>query len=144
MTDEPFEPRILAFCCYNSTYGAADTAGSMKLEYPANVKIIRLPCSGKLDVLHLLRAFEEGVDGAYVVGCEVGNCFFVRGEARAMKRVHYAQKLLDEIGVGGERIAMYNMASSEGVKFAEVAKEMTEKIRELGPSPVNKKRGVKA
>lgn len=139
MSEETFEPRIVAFCCYYCAYGAADMAGSMRLKYPPNVKIIRLPCSGKSDVLYLLRAFEDGADGVYVAGCEEGSCHFIEGNFRAKKRVQYAKKILDEIGIGGERLEMYNMSTSAGPRFAEVAIEMTGKIRELGPSPINKK-----
>ncbi len=137
MTEEQFEPRIIAFCCYYCAYGAADMAGSMRLKYPHNVKIIRLPCSGKSDVLYLLRAFEDGADGVYVAGCEEGSCHFIEGNFRAKKRVQYAKQILDEIGIGGERLEMYNMSTSAGPRFAEVANEMTEKIRKLGPSPIN-------
>ncbi len=108
----------------------------MRLQYPTGIKIIRVPCTGKVDVLHLLRAFEKGADGAYVVGCMEGDCHFNSGNFRARKRVEQAQKILDAIGVGGERVQMYNLSSSEGPLFAEIASEMDAKIRELGPNPI--------
>ena len=113
----------------------------MRLQYPASIKIIRVPCTGKVDVLYLLRAFEKGADGVYAVGCMEGDCHFEKGNFRARKRVEQAQKILEAIGIGGERVQMYNLSSSEGPRFAQIAIEMDEKIRELGPNPIraNKK-----
>ncbi|MFH1563745.1 MAG: hydrogenase iron-sulfur subunit [Nitrospirota bacterium] len=136
---EQFEPQIVAFCCHYCAYGAADLAGSMRLNYPANVKIVKLPCTGKVDIIYLLNAFEDGADGVYVAGCLEGNCHFTDGNIKAKRRVARAKKLLDEIGIGGARLEMFNMSASMGPKFAEVAKEMTERIRELGPSPLRRK-----
>jgi len=107
----------------------------MRLQYPSNIKIILVPCTGKVDVLYILRAFEKGADGVYVVGCLEGDCHFNNGNFRARKRVEHAQKILDAIGVGGERVQMYNLSSSEASRFAQIAIEMDEKIRTLGPSP---------
>jgi coenzyme F420-reducing hydrogenase delta subunit len=108
----------------------------MRLSYPNSIRIIRLPCTGKVDVLHLLRAFQKGADGVYVAGCLEGECHYLTGNLRAKKRVEYAKKLLDEIGIGGERLEMYNIAASDGPRFAEVAREMHEKILALGPNPI--------
>ncbi len=108
----------------------------MRLKCPANFRIIRLPCTGKIDVIHILRAFEKGADGVYVVGCMEGDCHFKTGNFRARKRVEQAAKILDKIGVGGERVRMYNLSSGEGPLFAQYSIEMDEKIRNLGPSPV--------
>ncbi len=87
----------------------------------------------------ILRAFESGVDGVYLAGCLEGECHFLRGNLRAKKRVQYVKGLLDEVGLGGARLEMYNMSSAQGQRFAEVAREMTGKIRALGPSPAKKK-----
>ena len=108
----------------------------MRLQYPDNIRIIRVPCTGKVDVLHILRAFEKGADGVYVVGCMEGDCRFETGNLRARVRVEQAKVILDAIGVGGERTKMFNLSSSEGPRFAEIASEMTEKIKEMGPNPV--------
>jgi len=109
----------------------------MRLEYPANIKIIRLPCTGKIDVMHLLRAFQKGADGVYVVGCLEGTCHYNEGNYRARERVEYVRMLLDEIGIEGDRVRMYNLSSGEGPTFAAYAKEMTEHIKALGPNPLN-------
>jgi F420-non-reducing hydrogenase iron-sulfur subunit len=108
----------------------------MRLQYPSNIKIILVPCTGKVDVLYILRAFEKGADGVYVVGCLEGDCHVNNGNFRARKRVEQAQKILDAIGVGGERAQMYNLSSSEAPRFAQIAIEMDEKIRSLGPNPI--------
>lgn len=139
---ENFEPLIVAFCCHYCAYTAADLAGTMRLQYPSNLRIIRVPCTGKVDVLFLLKAFEEGADGVYVAGCLEGDCHFLKGNLRAKKRVTLAKRLLDEVGIGGERLEMYNMSAAMGPRFAEVAREMTEKISKLGPSPIKKTFGA--
>ncbi len=133
-----FEPKLVAFCCHYCAFAAADLAGSMRLSYPPNVKILKIPCTGRVDVGHLLKAFESGADGVYVAGCLEGNCHYMEGNIWAKKRVQSAKKLLDEVGIGGERLEMYNMSAAMGQRFAEVANEMTERIRQLGPSPLNR------
>jgi F420-non-reducing hydrogenase iron-sulfur subunit len=112
----------------------------MRLSYPASVKIVKVPCTGRVDVLLILRTFESGVDGVYLAGCLEGECHFLRGNLRAKKRVQYAKALLDEVGLGSGRLEMFNMSSAQGPRFAEVAREMTEKIKSLGPSPIKKTR----
>jgi len=108
----------------------------MRLKYPACVKIILVPCTGKVDILYILRAFEKGADGVYAVGCMEGDCHFNNGNFRARKRIEQAQKILETVGIGGERAQMYNLSSSEGPRFAEIAVEMTDKIIALGPNPI--------
>lgn len=127
-----FNPQIVAFCCNYCAYAAADLAGTMKLEYPSNIKIVRLPCSGKVDVIYLLKAFENGADGVFVAGCEEGNCHFLEGNIIAKKRVNYAKGLLSEIGIEKERLEMFNLSASQGRKFAQIAREFTERIEKLG------------
>jgi coenzyme F420-reducing hydrogenase delta subunit len=101
------------------------------------VKIIRVPCSGKVDAIHLMKALEKGADGVYVAGCLEGDCHFKNGNLRAEARVNRVKKLLAELGWEPERVAMFNMSAGMGEKFAQVAKEFTETIRKLGPSPGN-------
>ena len=111
----------------------------MRLEYPASVKIIHVPCSGKVDVLHLLRTIQKGADGVYIVGCLEGSCHFNEGNYRAKERVQYVSSLLEEVGIEGDRVRMYNLTSGEGPTFAAYAKEMTDHIRALGPNPIKSK-----
>jgi coenzyme F420-reducing hydrogenase delta subunit len=136
--DASFQPRIVAFCCNFCAYAAADLAGSMRLNYPPNARVIRLPCSGKIEILYLLRAIEDGADGVMVMGCLDGDCHFMNGNFRAKKRVAAAKKLLEEVGIEPGRVEMYTLSSAMASKFAEMIADMTEKVRRLGPSPLGK------
>ncbi len=133
-----YEPVIVAFCCQYCAYTAADAAGSERLTYPPNVKIIGVPCSGRVDTIHILKAFEKGADGVLVAGCLEGDCHFENGNIRASRRMHYIRSLLEESGIGGERLEMAAMSAGMGARFAAVAKEITEKIRKLGPNPIKR------
>ena len=116
----------------------------MRLQYPGNIRIVRVPCTGKVDIIHILHSFEKGADGVYVVGCLEGDCRFNNGNLRARKRVHQAQRILDVVGIGGERAQMFNLSSGEGPRFAEIAREMTQKIKDLGPNPIKLAKKKKA
>jgi F420-non-reducing hydrogenase iron-sulfur subunit len=130
------DPVILAFCCHYCAYAAADLAGSMRLQYPPNVRVLRLPCTSKLEVNYLLAAFERGVDGVIVAGCLEGGCHFLEGNFRARRRVERARQFLAEIGLEPERLEMFNLSSAEGPRFAEIAALMVERIQRLGNSPL--------
>ncbi len=132
-----FEPEITAFYCIYCGYMAADTAGAMGVQYPANVKFVRMPCTGKTDIRYLLEAFEQGADGVYVVACPIGNCHHVRGNERGLARLLRAQKILNEIGLGSDRLEMFFMSGSQAHTFASAVEKMTDRIRELGPNPLN-------
>lgn len=116
----------------------------MRLRYPGSIRIVRVPCTGKVDIIHILRAFEKGADGVYLVGCMEGDCRFNRGNLRARKRVEEARRILEIIGIEGDRVRMFNLSSGEGPKFAQYAVEMTEKIEGLGPNPIKAKARRKA
>ncbi len=139
MSNKIFEPEITAFTCIYCGYMAADTASALRIEYPPNVKLIKLPCTGKTDPKYILKAFEDGADGVYVVACPKGNCHHVRGNEHGELRVEYTKKILDSIGLNGERLNMYFLSGGQGKSFAEAAQEMTERIRELGPNPLFQK-----
>lgn len=108
----------------------------MRLDYPVNIKIIRIPCTGKVDVMYLLRAIQKGADGVYCVGCLEGTCHYNEGNLRCRERVNHARMLLEEVGLEGDRVRMYNLSAGEGPTFAQYAKEMTEHIKSLGPNPL--------
>jgi coenzyme F420-reducing hydrogenase delta subunit len=108
----------------------------MRLNYPSSVRIIRVPCTGKVDVQHILRCFERGADGVYVVGCREGDCHYQSGNFRAKKRVEQAQQLLDRIGVGGQRVRMCNLSSSDAPLFVRFAEEIHAAVLSAGPSPI--------
>jgi F420-non-reducing hydrogenase iron-sulfur subunit len=116
----------------------------MRLQYPPHVRIIEVPCTGKVDIIHLLMAFEVGADGVIVVGCLEGDCHYMGGNLYAKKRVHRVKEILEKVGLGGERVGMYNLSSGMGGRFAEIVREMTEKIMELGPSPIRIATGTAA
>ena len=138
-SEKTFEPEITAFYCVYCGYMAADTAGALQVQYPANVKFVRMPCSGKTDVRYLLEAFEQGADGVYVVACPLGNCHHVRGNERGHARLKRAKKILDEIGLGGERLDIFFMSGSQAHAYASAAQTMTDRIRKLGPNPLKAK-----
>jgi F420-non-reducing hydrogenase iron-sulfur subunit len=134
MKIEIFEPTIVAFCCHYCAYAAADLAGSSRLQYSPNVRIIRTPCTGRLEVDYFMKAFENGVDGVLVAGCEEGSCHFKEGNLLAKRRVNYTRNLLSEAGLEAERLRMVNVSAASAQKFAEIARDMVETIRKLGPA----------
>lgn len=137
-SDEAFVPEITGFACNYCGYAAADTAGALREEYPANVKLVRLPCTGKTDVQYLLEAFEQGADVVFVVGCSLGNCHHVRGNERGRARVNRTKRILSSLGLEPERLEMFFISGGMGATFAGIAQEMTERARKLGPSPLRR------
>ncbi|MDH3473697.1 MAG: hydrogenase iron-sulfur subunit [Rhodospirillales bacterium] len=136
-----FEPSIVAFCCRHCAYAAADLAGSSRLSYPPSLKIVELPCTGRVDVLTVLRSFEDAADGVLVAGCLSGKCHYQSGNLHAKQRVERVRRLLDDIGLDGARIRMVNISAAMGAQFAELASQMVEEIRALGASPLGVGRG---
>ncbi len=132
-----FTPKILAFVCTYCTYTAADMAGSARMQYPPTVRIVKYLCTGRIDILHILKGFEAGADAVMVSGCEAGSCHFLEGNLRARERVEYARQLLDEVGLGADRLVMYEVAASDAPKWVAAVKEMTDRVKALGPSPLN-------
>ena len=132
---------ILAFCCNFCAYAAADLAGARRMQYPANVRIVHVPCTGKVEVEHLLAAFERGIDGVLVAGCLEGGCHFVEGNLRAKRRVEAGRQTLDEIGLGRERLRMVNLSASEAPTFVAKIQEMVETVSNLGPNPLRASAG---
>lgn len=135
------EPLILALCCHYCAYAAADLAGSMRLQYPANVRLLRFPCTGKIEPNNIMNAFERGIDGVFVAGCLEGGCHFVEGNLRARRRVERIQGMMSEIGLEPERLEMFNLSSAEGGRFAEIVTEMSDRLKVLGPSPLRRTMG---
>ncbi len=114
----------------------------MRLQYPSNVEIVLIPCTGRFDVILALKAFEAGADGVYVAGCLEGTCHFLDGNIRAKKRVEYLKKQVAAIGLEAERVAMYNLSASQGPRFVEIVNEFTDIIKQLGPSPCKGKKAA--
>jgi len=134
MNTDHFEPVIMAFCCHYCAYAAADLAGSMRLQYPPNIRIIRTPCTGRLEVELFLKAFEDGADGVIVAGCEEGSCHFKEGNLTAKRRVNYTRELMAESGLEMERLRMVNVSAANAPLFAKVVQDMVETVKKLGPS----------
>ena len=134
-----FSPRIVAFCCDRSAYRAADLAGERHFGFPEGLDIIRVPCTGRVDLIYLLRVLEDGADGVLVLACFEDNCKYISGNIRARKRIEYARKLLKELGLEEERISISNLASNMPHRFVELTQAMVEEIIKLGPSPLRAK-----
>jgi len=133
VSEKIFIPKIITFCCNHSAYEAADLAGRLNLSYPEGINIIRVPCSGKVDVYHILKAFEKGADGVLVLACYEDNCKYLHGNIRAKKRVKYIKEILEELGIEKERVEIHNLASNTGHRFVNLVKKMNSRVLELGP-----------
>jgi coenzyme F420-reducing hydrogenase delta subunit len=131
-----WEPELIAFCCNYCAYAAADLAGSKRMQYPTNVRIIHAPCTGKIEMEHILGAFLKGIDGILVAGCLEGGCHFLEGNLRARKRTDRIREMLAEIGVGQERLRMVNLSAAMAPTFVESVQDMVDTVRSLGPSPL--------
>jgi F420-non-reducing hydrogenase iron-sulfur subunit len=129
---------IVAFCCHYCAYAAADMAGSLRMQYPQSVKVVKLPCTGKLDVQLILDAFEHGADGVMIAGCMEGDCHYQQGNLNAKRRAAYSQELLRSIGLEPERVRMFNMSSAMANRWAAAVTEMDDTVRKLGPSPLRR------
>ena len=133
--EEAFEPLILAFCCNWCSYAGADLAGTSRLQYPPNVRIIRVMCSGMVHPNLVIDSLTKGVDGVVICGCHPGDCHYLEGNLKAEKRAEAISLMLEDFGLEPERFRLEWVSASEGNRFAEVMREVVEQIRELGPSP---------
>jgi F420-non-reducing hydrogenase iron-sulfur subunit len=131
-----FEPRIVAFLCNWCTYTAADLAGTSRIQYPPNIRVIRLMCTGALDPVYVLRALLEGADGVLIGGCHPGDCHYQSGNYKARRRVAILQTILQQAGMDPGRVWLRWISASEGQYFAETVKDMTSDLREKGPNPM--------
>jgi coenzyme F420-reducing hydrogenase delta subunit len=130
--------RIIALVCSFCGYSSADMAGATGRSYPASVVPVRIPCTGRLDVVHIISAFRNGADAVMVVGCLEGNCNYQYGNVEARKRVEQARGILAQLGIEGERVEMFNIASNQGWRFAEAVRDMEGRVLRLGPGPVRR------
>ena len=132
-----FEPRIIGFLCNWCSYAGADLAGVSRIQYPPNIRIIRVMCSGRIDPAFVLEAFKDGADGVLVAGCHPpSDCHYISGNFKALRRITLLKKALKEFGLEPERLRLEWISASEGDKFAEVVRDMVEEIKNLGPNPV--------
>ena len=130
-----FVPKIVAFCCDQSGTPAAEMAATLRLNLPRNVEIVRVPCTGRIETVYLLKALEKGADGILIFGCYEENCQFLRGNLRAKSRLFYARQTLEKIGIEKERLEFCHLATNCGVKFAEILQQKSEALRKMGPNP---------
>ena len=137
-----FEPVIAAFLCNWCSYAGADLAGTGRMKYHPNVKVIRVMCSGRVNPLFVLKAFKEGADGVLVSGCHPGDCHYIKGNMFARRRFAVLKNLLAYVGIEPERFHMSWVSASEGAKFAQVINEVTESVRALGPQKKLSKVGI--
>ncbi len=134
--DRTFEPKIIAFLCNWCAYAGADLAGTSRIQYPSNIRIIRLMCSGSLDSTYVIKALMEGADGVLIGGCHPGDCHYINGNLKARRRVAILKSVLKNAGLEPERVWLRWISASEGNHFAETVREMVEHIRDLGPNPL--------
>lgn len=133
---EEFEPHILAFACNWCSYAGADLAGVSRIQYPPNIRIIRLMCSGRVDPLFILTAFKSGADGVLVTGCHIGDCHYVSGNVYAELKMRIVRRALELIGLEPQRLRLEWVSASEGEKFARIVTEMVNEVKKLGPNPL--------
>ena len=134
-----FEPEILAFCCNWCSYAGADLAGVSRYQYPPNVRIIRVMCSGRIDPEFILHAFQKGIDGVMVIGCHIGDCHYVSGNLEAEKKVKMVKNLLEIVGFESDRLALEWVSAAEGLKFSRLITDFVKRVRLLGPNSMRKK-----
>ena len=133
MDRNEFEPLILGFACNWCTYAGADLAGTSRIQYPPNIKVIKVMCSGRVDPTFIVKAFAIGADGVFIGGCHPGDCHYIEGNFKAQRRIALLKKLLDELGIEPERVRLEWISASEGASFAQVVSDFTNTIKELGP-----------
>ncbi len=137
-----FEPDLLVFCCNWCSYAGADLAGVSRFQYPPNIRIVRVMCSGRVEPMFILKAFQYGIDGVLITGCHIGDCHYISGNEYAQVRMEHVENLLKKIGIEEGRFRLHWISASEGKQFAELITEFTEKIKDLGPSKIPKKLGM--
>ena len=138
-----FEPKIVAFCCNWCSYAGADLAGTSRMQYPSAIRIIRVMCSGRVSPFFILKALSVGADGVLILGCHPGDCHYIEGNYKTMRRFPLLKKLLKQLGIEEERVRLEWVSASEGAKFAEVTSNFTQAIKNLGPSSLGSKQNYK-
>ena len=136
------EPVVIGFCCNECAYAAADLAGSIRRSYPYNVRIIRVPCSGYVDPIYIVRAFQLGADGVFVGGCLEGTCHYIDGNIKARKRVEFLKRTLDAIGLGGDRLELFLVSAADADAFVDYVKGFTERVLKLVRNPLKGEAGL--
>jgi F420-non-reducing hydrogenase iron-sulfur subunit len=133
MIQKEFEPKIVGFLCTWCSYTGADMAGTSRMKYPPNILIVRVMCSGRVDPTFVLKAFREGADGVLIAGCHPGDCHYINGNMKTMRRYPLLVKLLESFGIENKRIRLEWVSAAEGEKFSNVVKDFTSVVKKLGP-----------
>ena len=133
-----WEPNIIGFACNWCTYAGADLAGTSRLKYPPNVRLIRIMCTGRLHANFLLKALKDGVDGIFIGGCHPGDCHYQTGNYKARRMIGLVKKVIEQLGFNPERIHVEWISAAEGAQFAEAITQFTEQVRRMGPNPLKK------
>jgi F420-non-reducing hydrogenase iron-sulfur subunit len=133
---EEWQPKILAIICNWCSYAGADLAGGARIQYPPDVRAIRVMCTGRVDPLFIMKAFQDGADGVLVSGCHFGDCHYLEGNYKAAKRMFLVKSVLKNIGLNDKRLRMTFVSASEGQKWSEVINDVVKTVKELGPSPI--------
>jgi F420-non-reducing hydrogenase iron-sulfur subunit len=139
---EKFEPVIIAFVCNWCTYTAADLAGTSRLSYPTNIRLIRVMCTGMVDPQYVIKAFLEGADGVLVSGCHPGDCHYINGNYKARRRIKLLKEILPRFGIETERLRLTWIGASDGIEFAEVMTQLNEQIIKMGPSQASLSKAI--
>ena len=138
MEKAEFEPTIVAFCCNWCAYAGADLAGKSRFEYPTNMRIIRVMCTGRIDPTIILSAFRSGADGVLIAGCHPGDCHYVKGNYAMERRFNFLKNMLKHLGIEPERLVLEWVSAGEGGKFAALVRNVTRQIKDLGPNPLKR------
>jgi F420-non-reducing hydrogenase iron-sulfur subunit len=131
-----WKPKILGIVCNWCSYAGADLAGSARAQYPPDIRIVRLMCTGRLDPLFIMKAFVDGADGVLVSGCHFGDCHYLEGNYKSAKRMFLLKSVLKDLGIEDKRLRMTFVSASEGAKWAKVVEDVVKTINDLGPSPI--------
>jgi F420-non-reducing hydrogenase iron-sulfur subunit len=132
-----FEPRIIGFCCNWCSYAGADLAGVSRIQYPPNLRMIRVMCSGSIDPVYIMEAFNKGIDGVFIGGCHLGDCHYDAGNYKTRRKIALLKRLLPQLGIDPKRLRLEWVSAAEGQRFAQVVTDFINEVRELGPNPLN-------
>lgn len=132
-----FEPKIIGFCCNWCAYAGADLAGISRIQYPPNLRMIRVMCSGTIDPTYILEAFQKGADGVFIGGCHPGDCHYQSGNYKTMRKIVLVKRLLSQLGISPQRLKLEWVSAAEGQRFAQVVTDFIAEVRKLGPNPLN-------
>ncbi len=132
-----FEPKIIGFCCNWCAYAGADLAGISRIQYPPNLRMIKVMCSGTIDPTYILEAFQKGADGVFIGGCHPGDCHYQSGNYKTMRKIVLVKRLLSQLGISPQRLKLEWVSAAEGQRFAQVVTDFIAEVRELGSNPLN-------